>query len=46
MEDGAVLGSILANIQSKDDVPARMRLWERLRKDRSEKIARETFAQV
>ena len=45
MEDGAVLGYILAALHSKDQLPSALKLYERLRKTRGETIARETFAQ-
>jgi salicylate hydroxylase len=45
MEDGAVLGNILAALQSKSELPAALQLYERLRKKRGEAIVRETFAQ-
>ena len=45
IEDGAVLGYILSALQSKDELPSALRLYERLRKKRCEAIVRETFAQ-
>ncbi len=45
MEDGAVLGYILAAVTSKAQLPSALHLYERLRKERGEAIARETFAQ-
>ena len=45
MEDGAVLGNVLGAIQQKDQLPAALRLYERMRKKRGEAIVRETFAQ-
>ncbi|EMC91133.1 hypothetical protein BAUCODRAFT_39274 [Baudoinia panamericana UAMH 10762] len=45
MEDGAVLGNVLAAMTSKAELPAALRLYERLRKARGEAIVRETFAQ-
>jgi salicylate hydroxylase len=45
IEDGAVLGYILATVQKKDQLPAALKLYEQLRKKRGEAIARETFAQ-
>jgi salicylate hydroxylase len=45
IEDGAVLGNVLAALESKDQLPAALRLYEKLRKKRGEAIVRETFAQ-
>lgn len=45
MEDGAVLGNVLAALESKSQLPEALRLYERLRKKRGEAIVRETFAQ-
>lgn len=45
MEDGAVLGRILAAVRSKDDLPEALRMYEQLRKTRGEAIVRETFNQ-
>jgi len=47
IEDGAVLGLLLSakHIASKEDLPRALQLFERLRKARSEAIARETFKQ-
>lgn len=45
IEDGAVLGNILAAIETKDQLPAALKLYEQLRKKRGEAIVRETFAQ-
>lgn len=45
MEDGAVLGNVLAALESKDQLPEALRLYEGLRKKRGEAIVRETFAQ-
>ncbi|GAB7359331.1 hypothetical protein MBLNU230_g5982t1 [Neophaeotheca triangularis] len=45
MEDGAVLGNILAAMEAKSQLPAALKLYERLRKKRGEAIVRETFAQ-
>ena len=45
MEDGAVLGNVLAALQSKSQLPDALRLYESLRKKRGEAIVRETFAQ-
>jgi 2-polyprenyl-6-methoxyphenol hydroxylase-like FAD-dependent oxidoreductase len=46
MEDGAVLGLLLGHIESKDDLPKALNMYERLRKARGEAIVRETFKQV
>ena len=45
IEDGAVLGRILAGAKSKERLPIATEIWETLRKKRSEAIARETFHQ-
>jgi salicylate hydroxylase len=47
IEDGAVLGLLLSpsKMTSKDRLPRALHLFERLRKTRSEAIARETFKQ-
>ncbi len=45
IEDGVVLGSVLARISSKQQLPQALKLYERLRKTRGEAIARETFGQ-
>ncbi|KAF2168953.1 hypothetical protein M409DRAFT_65291 [Zasmidium cellare ATCC 36951] len=45
IEDGAVLGNVLAALESKSQLPEALRLYERIRKQRGEAIVRETFAQ-
>lgn len=45
MEDGAVLGYIFAALESKEQLPAALKLYETLRKARGEAIVREAFAQ-
>ncbi|EXJ81250.1 salicylate hydroxylase [Capronia epimyces CBS 606.96] len=45
VEDGGVLGRLLSYVKSKDQIPWAIRLYEDLRKSRSEIIARETFRQ-
>lgn len=45
IEDGAVLGYILSHLGSRSELPACLKLYERLRKRRGEAIVRETFAQ-
>nr|POE63527.1 fad-dependent monooxygenase ops4 [Quercus suber] len=45
MEDGAVLGNVLAALESKAQLPQALALYEKLRKKRGEAIVRETFAQ-
>jgi salicylate hydroxylase len=45
LEDGAVLGNLLAVVKSKEQLPEALRLYENLRKKRGEAIVRETFAQ-
>ena len=46
LEDGAVLGALLGGIKGKSQLSQALSLYERLRKQRGEAIARETFAQV
>lgn len=45
IEDGAVLGNVLAAIESREQLPAALKLYEQLRKTRGEMIVKETFAQ-
>lgn len=45
IEDGAVLGNLLAALKSKDQLPQALNLYQTLRKKRGEAIVRETFAQ-
>ena len=45
IEDGGVLGRLLACLESKDQLRHRVKLYEQLRKARSEAIVRETFHQ-
>lgn len=45
LEDGAVLGNLLAVVKDKEQLPEALRLYEKLRKKRGEAIVRETFAQ-
>ncbi|PYH29831.1 putative monooxygenase [Aspergillus neoniger CBS 115656] len=45
LEDGAVLGGLLGHMKHKSDLPAILRLYEKLRKSRGEAIVRETFKQ-
>jgi salicylate hydroxylase len=46
IEDGAVLGRLLGGIRSVSQLSHAVKLYERLRKARSEAIVRETFHQV
>lgn len=46
LEDAAVLGEVLSQIQTKADVPKALKTYEKLRKSRGELIVRETFKQV
>lgn len=46
LEDGAVLGSLLGHMQSRDQLPQALAMYEQLRKSRGEAIVRETFKQV
>lgn len=45
IEDGAVLGMVLAALSNKAQLPRALSLYEQLRKKRGEAIVRETFAQ-
>ncbi|KAJ5674336.1 uncharacterized protein N7477_004270 [Penicillium maclennaniae] len=45
MEDGAALGTILKSVTKKEQLPNALHMFEKLRKLRSEAIARETFKQ-
>ncbi|KAM0097604.1 hypothetical protein ACP6JE_007869 [Aspergillus fumigatus] len=45
MEDGAALGTILKSVTRKEQLPNALHTFEKLRKLRSEAIARETFKQ-
>lgn len=45
LEDGAVLGHVLAALEHKAQLPQALALFQRLRKKRGEAIVRETFAQ-
>jgi salicylate hydroxylase len=46
IEDGAVLGGILAHLKFKDQLPQALAMYQSLRKKRGEAIVRETFKQV
>ncbi|KAF2090384.1 FAD/NAD(P)-binding domain-containing protein [Saccharata proteae CBS 121410] len=45
IEDGAVLGRVLSNLDSRSSLSHRLHLFQKLRKVRGEAIARETFKQ-
>ena len=45
LEDGAVLGGILGHLESKAQLPEAIKLYQSVRKNRSEMIVRETFHQ-
>jgi salicylate hydroxylase len=45
LEDGAVLGYVLAALRSKEQLPQALEMFQQLRKKRGEAIVRETFAQ-
>ncbi|KIW10078.1 hypothetical protein PV08_11038 [Exophiala spinifera] len=45
IEDGAVIGGLLAHVKKKSDLPGLLRLYADLRKPRGEAIALETFKQ-
>jgi salicylate hydroxylase len=46
LEDGAVLGALLAHVRSRDQLPQALAMFQALRKQRGERIVRETFKQV
>ncbi|OMP88868.1 3-hydroxybenzoate 6-hydroxylase [Diplodia seriata] len=46
LEDGAVLGRVLAGVQGGSSLPRALKIFQRLRKTRGEAIVRETFKQV
>jgi len=46
LEDGEVLGLLLAKMERREQLPGALRMYERLRKKRGETIVRETFRQV
>ncbi|KAL6922255.1 hypothetical protein FSST1_006281 [Fusarium sambucinum] len=45
IEDGAVLGLLLGAVESRNQIPEALKLYEKLRKTRGEAIVRETFKQ-
>ncbi|KAF2966181.1 hypothetical protein GQX73_g7388 [Xylaria multiplex] len=45
MEDGAVLGLLLGMIQTREQLPKALRMYQELRKARGDLIVRETFKQ-
>lgn len=45
LEDGAVLGYVLAALDTRDQLPQALDMFQNLRKKRGEAIVRETFAQ-
>ncbi|KUI67902.1 3-hydroxybenzoate 6-hydroxylase [Cytospora mali] len=45
IEDGAVLGTLLGHVKSKDQVHQALKMYEKLRKARGEAIVKETFRQ-
>ena len=46
IEDGAVLGLLLGAIQTRDQLPKALRMYQSLRKTRGDAIVKETFQQV
>ena len=46
LEDGAGLARLLGYVVSKEKLPLALELYQRIRKQRGEAIARETFKQV
>lgn len=45
IEDGCVLGRVLSYVKTREQLPQGIELFEKLRKSRGEKVARETFFQ-
>ncbi|PKS06013.1 hypothetical protein jhhlp_007847 [Lomentospora prolificans] len=45
IEDGTVLGLLLGHLQSKDQLPQALKMYEALRKSRGEAIVKEAFKQ-
>ncbi|KAK5940850.1 hypothetical protein PMZ80_007267 [Knufia obscura] len=45
IEDGCVLGRVLSYVTRREQLPRAVELFEKLRKSRGEKVARETFLQ-
>lgn len=46
IEDGAVLGSLLGKLKSKNQLPQALKMYEELRKVRGDAVVKETFKQV
>ncbi|KAL4872890.1 hypothetical protein BDV12DRAFT_161706 [Aspergillus spectabilis] len=46
IEDRAVLGRLLGRVQTKEQLPKGLSIYERLRENRGDAIIRETFKQV
>jgi len=46
LEDGAVLGVLLGKVQDRSQLPQALQTYEKVRKERGERIVRETFGQV
>lgn len=46
LEDGAVLGRLLRYVTDREGIPQALDVYQRIRKQRGEAIARETFKQV
>lgn len=46
IEDGAVLGALIAKAHDKSDLPALLQIYQRLRKPRSLAIVEASFKQV
>lgn len=46
LEDGAALGAILKSVTDKEQLGNALRVFQSIRKVRSESIAKETFKQV
>ena len=46
LEDGAAFGRVLKYVKSRGQIPHALDVYQRVRKERGEAIARETFRQV
>ena len=46
LEDGAALGRVLGYVTTRDDMPLALDVYQKIRKQRGEAIARESLKQV
>lgn len=46
IEDGAVLGAVLGKVGSRSQIPKATEIWQTLRKQRSQFLVKESYAQV